>query len=838
MMPAQSVYQIAKRLSCAFFMIPSVLAAQEVEVQGKVTSSSTGDPIPYASVVFKGTTEGVSTDFDGNYKLHTKLKVDSITVTSIGYKIRTKPVSTGKQVIDFQLEENTTTLSEFVFVAGDNPAFEILRNVIKNKNHNDKRKLSAYEYDSYTKTEIDINQISEKLRKRKAMRKIAQVLDSIDRVVGEDGKPILPLSISESVSKYYYRSSPALKTEHILKTKISGVGLNDGSTVSQIIGSSFQEYNFYQNWLEILSKNFVSPLADGWRLYYNYDLVDSVYLGNDFCYQLEFHPKSQADLTFTGSMWIRKDDFALKRIDVSVGKRANINFIDRIQLQQELAPTASGAWLPVKTRVLINIAELTKNSAGLLAKFYSSNKNFVVNQPHKKEFYEKRIRVAEDAQSVADNSYWDTLRHEPLKQAEKNVYQMIDTLKHIPVVRTYTEVFKLVVQGHYDLGKIEIGPYLNAISSNTVEGIRLQTGFRTNSHLSKKMTYSGLIGYGFQDHRLKYSFSVKRILNREHWTTVNFRLRNDIVRLGIDEEAVSSNPVFFAASRWGKFHRAYYYNEFFVSGQREFLKGLRGRLAFRNWTFNPTYPFGFNQQPGDSTSAVLDRFISSEAFFEVRYARDETFIQNGNERISLGLEKWPALTLRYTHGIKNVFGSNFNYDKVLFNIDQKIRMGLWGNGYMTLTGEYIYNQLPYPLLTVHLGNQASTFSPYTFNLMNYGEFASDESVSMHYRHYFEGLLLNRIPLMNRLKWRLVGTANVIYGSLRKPNQAIISDFTPAGDPSIKTNFFTANHPYVELGYGVENIFKFFRVDFVHRMTYLDSPNVRRFGVLFTAQFRL
>jgi hypothetical protein len=122
--------------------------------------------------------------------------------------------------------------------------------------------------------------------------------------------------------------------------------------------------------------------------------------------------------------------------------------------------------------------------------------------------------------------------------------------------------------------------------------------------------------------------------------------------------------------------------------------------------------------------------------------------------------------------------------------------------------------------------------------MNYGEFVSDKSVAMHYRQYFEGFIMNRIPLMNRLKWRLVGSANVIYGGLREANKALICSETPRGDPALKTGHFTSGKPYVELGYGVENILKFFRVDFVHRMNYLDGPDVRKFGVLVTMQVRL
>ena len=190
----------------------------------------------------------------------------------------------------------------------------------RNKNYNDKRKLSAYEYDTYTKIEIDVDHITDKFRQRKVVQKITQVLDSIDRIAGEDGKPILPMLITESISKVYYRDDPSLRYENILRSKINGVGVEDGAMVTQLVGSSFQEYNFYQNWLNIVGKEFVSPIADGWRLYYEYDLMDSLYVGEHYCYRLDFFPKSPQDLAFTGSMWITKEGYALKQIDVTMGK--------------------------------------------------------------------------------------------------------------------------------------------------------------------------------------------------------------------------------------------------------------------------------------------------------------------------------------------------------------------------------------------------------------------------------------------------------------------------------------------------------------------------------------
>jgi hypothetical protein len=243
------------------FMVGSITLAQETIVQGKVTDASSGDPLPFVNMVFKGTSIGTTTDFDGNYILRSANASDSLIASYVGYKPRTKAIKRGiTQNINFQLVEESIGLQEVIVYAGENPAFEILRNIVKNKNVNDKRKLTAYEYDTYTKIEVDVDNISDKFREKKIVKKITQVLDSIDRIAGEDGKPILPLFITESVSKIYYRDNPSLKKENILKTKINGIGVEDGSTITQMIGSSFQEYNFYQNWLNILARSLFRPL--------------------------------------------------------------------------------------------------------------------------------------------------------------------------------------------------------------------------------------------------------------------------------------------------------------------------------------------------------------------------------------------------------------------------------------------------------------------------------------------------------------------------------------------------------------------------------------------------
>lgn len=811
------------------------VVAQPTTIRGKVTDAATGDPLPFVNIVFTGTTIGTTTDFDGNYQISTSNPSDSLTASYIGYKPRTKPVLRGKvQVIHFQLEEEVTRLRDIVIVAGENPAHPILRQVIRNKERNDKRSLAAYEYDTYSKIEIDIDNMTEKFRSKKIMQKISSVLDSIAVVAGEDGKPVLPVFISESIARFYYRSNPELKLEHIKETKISGLGLEDGSLTSQLIGPTFQEYNFYKNWLTILEKDFVSPIADGWKLYYDYDLIDSLYVGQHYCYRIDFYPKNPHALAFTGTMWITKNEYALRQIEVTIGKQANLNFIERIKIQQELLPTEAGPWIPVKNRVMINIGEIKDDWAGMLAKFYTSNRNIVVNKPREPRFYERQILLDEGYMLNRDNDeHWNALRHEPLTETEKNVYRMIDTLTNIPVVRTYVDIAKVIINGYKKVNKIDVGPYLRLLAWNDIEGIRLQSGFKTNYAFSKKWELGAQLAYGFDDHRLKYAAHAMHILDRRRWTEVSVRYRHDLWRVGIDDEALADNHLFLAATRWGIFRRGYYFDEWRFNFQREFLPGFSQRVAFRYNTFNPVFDFGYYTNPGDLTS-LQRSFERAEVVFESRISRDELFLQYDNERVSLGPQKWPIIILRYSKGLKGIAGSDFSYDKFRVSILKKFPMGPIGYGYFTATGEYTDDVLPYPLLSWHLGNETPFYTDFLYNLMNFGEFFSDRFVSFQYRHHFEGFILNSIPLIRRWHWRLTGYANILAGSLSEQNLQISN---PLPFPPGNTNL-TWNKPYIELGYGVENIFRFIRVDFIHRLSYLENERSRKFGILFTAQFKL
>ncbi len=833
-----------KRFACRVFLVVlglgffSQLHAQETVVRGKVIDAETGDPIPFVNMVFVGTTIGITTDFDGYYQVRTQEAVDSISASYIGYVSRRKPIQRGiNQVVNFQLQQDLVNLKEVIFVAEENPAYAIMRNVIEHKKKNDKRSLSAYEYESYNKTEFDINNLTEKLRKNKIFKKITAVMDSLEQIAGEDGKPVLPMFISESISTFYVKQSPKVQKEYIQNTKVTGVGIDDGSLTSQLIGSTFQQYNFYINWVNLVNKEFISPIADGWKTYYEYSLEDSLSIGNHYCYKIDFWPKSEQDLAFVGTMWITKDTYALKQIDLSVNKKANLNYIEKIKIQQELVPTEAGPWLASKSRVVIDVGQITKNSPSLVGKFYSSNKNFIVNKAKDPKFYEAMIEVDESAR-IQPKGYWEQHRHDSLTATEKNVYMMIDTLKNIPVVKTFTDVVKTAFTGYLKVGKFDIGPYVRSFANNEVEGIRLGLGLRTNIGFSDKWILQAYGAYGFDDQKWKYSASADYIIARKPWTKIGIQRRVDLDQVWLLNDDLENSSIFFAFSQWGNITRPFTHTENTLKFETQIRTGLIQRVTFKQHDFDPQFNFGYFVDPGNSESAIGTDFSTSEISLETRFAKDEIFIQNDNNRVSLGTLKWPAFTLKYTHGFKNFLGSDFSYDKINFNVTHNLKLGFFGRSRYSLSGGYIFSQLPYPLLKTHIGNESPFYTEVAFNLMDFFEFVSDQYVSLQYRHSFEGFIMNRIPLMKKLKWRLVANANILYGDLREENKAVaIPEFDDMNNP---TRIFKTlgSTPYIELGYGIENIFKILRIDAFHRVTYLDDPDVRKFGVKFSFQFIL
>ena len=822
-----------------FFVWFNGSAQTETEVVGVVVDHLTSEPLEFVNVYFEGTTIGTATDSDGYFSLKNSGMHRKIVVSIVGYDQKTLPIKSGeKQTLTIRLQSQLVNLDEITVLSGENPAWAIIREVVKNKGRHDKRNLSAYEYQSYNRIEFDIDNISTKLNKRKLVKDIWGNIDSATLEKNEKGNAILPIFLSESISRYYVKNDPFARREEVLKTKVSGVAVEDGSMVSQLVGTAYQDYNFYQNWLRFLEKEFISPISDSWKMYYDYEILDTLFIGEDKCFELLLFPNREQDPAFHGKIWITTNDFALKKIDVYIDKATNLNFIEKIVLGQELKRSSSGHWLPSKTNMVVDVSDLSKNSASFLIKVYNTTSDWKVNQLKDKKFYANEVILAEDFKSY-ESDYWSKIRPQDLSDQQLKTYDVIDTLVEIPRVRSYVEFVKLATTGYWRRGKVDLGPYLYSYAYNNFEGHAIRIGMKTNEYFNRKITLRGYGGYGTLDEKWKYGFTGSYIIRRKPWTEFKVHSSRDVEQVGISsEELIDNNYIFYAATRWQTFRRPYYITDNSISIQTEPTRGLSHKLTLRHQYYDPQYPFYYYDSPGVEESALKSDISSSTVKISTKWARDEMFMQDGNERISLGPRRSPVIKLDYTYGFKDLIESDFEFHKIHMEIMKKMRLGGLGVSRLTLKGGYIFGQLPYLLLENHIGNESMFYTTGAFNTMNYFEFVSDKYASLHYQHHFQGLLMNKIPLIRKLKWRLLGTGNVLYGSLRQENIDIMSEEDPEGNPTPGFNYLDPAEPYIELGYGIENIFKILRIDGVHRLTYRDEPNAQKFTLKMSFQFKL
>ncbi|MBT9392070.1 DUF5686 and carboxypeptidase regulatory-like domain-containing protein [Hymenobacter sp. NST-14] len=828
---------------CLLLLVLTIPAgwAQRITFSGRITEAD-GKPVPFASVFVRGTSQGATADENGRYQLTLPGPVDTLTASAIGFSAVKKAVSSSKaqQTVNFALGAGAVSLGEVIVRPHENPAYRILRRVQQNRARNQKTELLAYEYDSYARNELLLNNLPDQVSRRKLLRQMTAVADTLGLDRDANGRPVVPVFASEVLSRFYQNNNPLRQREEVSKTQMHGAAPREGSVVSQVMGSSFQDWDFYRNWIRIVGKDFVSPIAEGWKFSYEYELQDSLLVGDDYCYKIKVTPRRPQDLAFKGTIWITTDTYALRQLDLAVSTQANLNFIEQIAVSQELTPTAAGPWLPTRTRFVISIKP-SQGSTGVLARITTVYSGFVVNQVKPLPFYDKPLEVAADAYEVPAG-FFAANRPDSLSRQEQLTLTVLDTVRQLPAVRSLLELADVVVNGYYPLGKVDLGPILATLGYNNIEGLRLRAGFRTSTEWSRDWQLRPYVAYGTQDGRFKYGLRVLRVLDRRHWTVANFEHRHDIDQIALlDNDYALENPLFEAAARLGNISssRPLLRDLTSVAVQSDLFRGFTQRVMLRRQQFQPLYPFAYytgEPRPGNPTRSD---FTLSEIVLESRYARDEVLVANNqNRRTAVGLKRWPVLTVRYTLGVNNLLGSDFRYQKFNLLLDHSIRLGQLGRTTYRLDAGYIPSTVPYPLLKSHLGNQSVFYNAGAYNLMRYFEFVSDRYAGLQLEHQFGGFMLNSLPAIRQLNWRLVATGNLLYGRVSAANRQITPPTDPVSGQALPTFQSLGRAPYAEVGYAVENIFKIVRVDFLHRLTYRTAPDARTFGVKVSLKFSL
>ncbi|WP_306640736.1 DUF5686 and carboxypeptidase-like regulatory domain-containing protein [Sanyastnella coralliicola] len=797
--------------------------AQKTVVSGKVTDAETGEALPYVNISFVGTKSGTITDFNGNYFLETYYASDSIRASFIGYKPSTKAVKLDQtQVINFELSVSSIALEVAEVTAGDeeNPAHPIIRAVQKNRKINNREKLEAYEYELYNKVEFDLNNLTDEFRERKIMKPFEFVFDNIDST---EEKIYLPIFMTENISEFYYRKNPKTEKEIILATKISGI---ENKSVSQFLGDMYQNVNIYDNNIIVFGKSFVSPISGLGFTFYDYYLMDSTYIEGKWCYQIKFQPKRKQELTFTGDMWVNDTTYAVKQVEATIAEDANINFINKLKVRQEYNEVQKEVWMLTRDELLVDF-NLTEKTMGFYGRKTTTYRDFQINEAREDDFYKgiSDIIVEENATEQGEE-FWDDRRHIELTDNEKSVYQMVDSIKTVPQFRTIADVISLFVSGYYVRGNFEYGPYFTLYSFNPVEGHRFRVGGRTSNDFSKRVLIEGYTAYGLRDRRFKYGGGITWMLSKQPRMVFGISGKEDVEQLGQAPGAFQQDNVLSSIFRRNPANKLTNVVEAKSYFEREWFYGLSNKIVFTHRTLSPLGALRYERLNDIRQIEPVDNLTTAELTFYTRFAYKEKFLSGEFDRVSLGT-KYPTLEVAYTLGLKDVINSDYEYQKLVVRVKDKVRFGPLGYARIWAEAGRYWGQLPYPLLQLHQGNETFFYDETAFNTMNFFEFVSDEWVSASITYHADGLFLNRIPLMRKLKWREVATVKGVVGNFDPSNQEEM--VLPP-----ETNVLTK--PYVEAALGVENIFKFLRVDGLWRLSYLDNPNIVKFGIRAKFQF--
>ncbi len=792
-------------------------AQRETIITGKVTEISTSRGIPFVNIFFKGTLTGTTTDFEGNYTIKTLKPNDSIYISQLGFQSKSKIVKKGQtQIINFQLSPEALNLRTIEVRPGINPAIRIIKKAIENKAKYNRENLESVQFVSYTKQEAEVDNITDKMRRRKLFRPVIAMWDSLDHKSGEEIGSNLPVAMSEVISEVYYHKEGEKKRENVNAILVKFVGMKDGRAVSQLTGMDFQNYNFCNNNVAIMGKDFLSPIADNAILFYNYYLIDSMFIDSTKCFRIDARPKNKKDLAYSGTLWITDSSFAIKQLDLEITKDANFNLVDRASIQQLLIPTSEGPWVPSQTRVMVDYTNITKKFVSMIVHIYNYNRYFIVNKPKEKIFYDTPVQFSEDA-ITKDSSYWSQNRSNKLTASEIQSYNMIDTMRNIPFVKKSVNLLYFLASGYKDIGPIDIGHYTQIYAYNQYEGTRLRLGFRSNVSFSKNWIIRGYGAYGFRDKKFKYNLQLERIITHYPWSKAGIQYRDDIDQIGTNYDfsrnmnlSQPPNYLFSTFSQIGNISKLVRKQERRIWYEKYFNAGISAKLTFQNIETTPLFPVTF----GDQFTLFQQRnYTITEVLLESRLSAKELFIQNGTERISFGNNKSPIVTISYILGIKHFLEGDFNYQKANISVSNRFKMSILGFSQVLVKAGKVFSQIPYTLLEIPRGNETFFYANNGFNQMNYFEFVCDQYLEAHWHHHFMGLFFNRVPLIKKMNLREEIGLDMIYGTLSQKNRSFNSN-----------NTFTVmnNIPYCEANISIENILDVIKIDFIYRLTYNDK----------------
>jgi hypothetical protein len=851
------VYGLRLGILIAFFLFSILSFGQSLHLKGKVMDVTNKEPIGYATVAAVGSTTAASTDDNGNFILKVEPNFSKIRISFVGYESQDVSISSETyQELTIYLVPEEHTIETVAITAPrrakysnkNNPAVELIRKVIA---HKDENRIASYEYAEYRqyeKVSLGLSNLSEKFKNRKVFKNYQFLFEKEDVETGSSTRGYtLPAFIEERLSQVYTRKKPNTTKQLILAEQRAQFDPKfvDNDGLSAYFNKLYQDIDIYESNIELVTNQFLSPIAGSSPTFYRFYITDTVKTETRYLVELSFFPRNKADLLFQGKLYITLDGkYAVKRADLSVADDINLNFVRHMDVKLDFEQDKNNRYF-LKTSSLELDFSLTDNGTGIKGNRTVTFDDFRtgIAQPDSIYAGPSVVKVTQANDTTMDETYWSTHRPIALKPNEQNIYRNIDTLQLIPSFQRFMDISALVLSGYKQAGPVEIGPVNTFYSFNPVEGFRLRVGGRTTDRLSKQFYAEAYTAYGFKDEKWKYFLSGTYALNNKSvYTFPQHYLRASVMRdtkiPGQNLDFVQEDNFLLSFKR-GENER-YLYNDIYrLEYKREFESNFSYLIGLSKWRQQPAGILAYQMLDDYGNNTVFNELNTTELSVGLRYAPNEEFYQGKLYRTPI-YNKYPIFYLNYVAGLKDVLGGEYSYHNFTLGADKRFYFSQLGYADVNVEGNYILgDHLPFPFLNIHRANQTYAYQLRSYNLMNFLEFVSDHSVSANVQYYMNGFLLNKIPLIKKLKWREVFSVKAIYGGLRDENNPAYTNnvfqFQKNEDDEPITYGF-GNKPYVEASVGLTNIFKFIRVDYVKRLNYLDQPDVPKHGIRVRVKF--
>jgi len=811
-----------------------ILSAASVRAQKKIIAGIVKDEhseevVPFASVQFKNTPIGQNTDSAGHFSFRLdKWPSDTLQITCVGYQPLLVVINVNKDssFVDVMLQRGT--FNEGVQVRTKvNKGLLLWRKIVEHKPQNNRYRFDNFSYEIYNKLEIDIKNINfRKFSKLKPFRPVAGLINqNLDTT---EGVEYLPTYLTEAMSDYYYQKDPKKRREIIKAANTNGI---KNESFLKFLGGMDQVLNVYNNFIAVFDKEFVSPISDNGDSYYNYNVIDTQQMWGNRFYHFVFIPKHKGTNTFEGDCWVHAGTFAIQKMNLRLGKDANVNFLEKLSLVQEYRLINDSTWFLSKDKFVADVSPLGSNKAGFIGRKTTTYRNVVVNDASvtKELAYNKSMEeiITLAGANVRDKQYWDTVRHEDLTKTETGIVKMIDTLMNAPEFKKFTNTMYFIGAGYKNIGNYEIGPWYYWATYNGWEGFRMRFDLGTNKYFNKKIWLHTYLAYGFGDQKFKGQAEIfylpKKTYSRSY---IHASYTDDLDHGQSYYGEISSDNIFALAVRKQNIPVKYISSkEALLALFKEVTPWMSQRITFRHFSTLPLQ----NLLPIDSfkTKGNGHPMTSFEVSFRVRFSYLEKFVDGQFFRVSLG-SPYPIGEINFTKGFSGVAKSSYDYFKLSASVSDYINIPPSGSLSWMIYGGRTFGTLPYTLLDIAPGNELYYYNKYAYNMMNRYEFLHDRYFGVNFEHIIGNGIFRLFP---KLRLRQFWTGKALWGGLSYANK--------------KLNFKEGNSfqtldgkPYLEVGTGVDNIFHLFRVDFIWRLlpTQKILDTTKRFGIF--GSFRL